>query len=180
MGKKEKDVSDMLDTLDPNKITSMYKEIGSSESDKNVKVVLDTLKSDKPLPDKVRRDKEIMEVLTQIVETLKPDERMIWKLYYHPENPHLKSKTKEELAEELSTKGWTYGKVRRILDNANLKIRRHNLSEELKFAKFKNEMIKEALITYDFVNVNGEERLVNIYKVSSEDIINDIVETCKH
>lgn len=183
IGKKTDDVKEMLIALDPSTISSMYKEIGGSESDKNIKTLLDTLKNNKPLPDKIRHDHEIMELLMKIVNTLKPDERMIWKRYYNPEKLHSPKITKEELAKELSTKGWTYGKVRKTLDNANLKIRNHKLSDEIRYAEFKRSMIKYAMTTYDFVEKDNEQILINVNKLilsNKENIVNDILKSYKH
>jgi len=146
-------VEEMISVYGPEKIRSLYSPSESMKSDNNVKVLMDSISNQKPLPDKIYRDKELLRIfIKDMNRILTPNERAVIKAVYHPEDPHAKKQRLEDVAKDLERQNsqWTFRKVKHELSKAQKKIKKLPLAEEIKYARMKEQFVKYALITYDY------------------------------
>lgn len=165
-----KSVKEVIKGLGSSKIKSIFEEIGGRDTE-NVETLLDSIKSQEPLPDEVFRDKELMKVFEQMIARyLSPDQRKVFKLYYLEGGKE--ERTKNEIAKEL---GITERKFRHLLDQGKVKLKSSPAIRELLTATKQSRFVRIALKVYDFVKIDKQYEFVNREK-SSELLINDIIQ----
>jgi hypothetical protein len=153
MGVEPEKIMDILKAIGPHTIKSIFDEISTDDS--SAEILLDTLKSKEPLPDKVLKDKEFMRILKgEIKKLLSEDELNVFMEYYHPDDLSKKRPSREELAKKLDIPHRT---VRDILDR---KIR-EKLLKSPKLKEFaKSSMIKR-FVMYA-MNKYGFEKMTSV------------------
>jgi len=168
MKKPVNKVDEMISVYGPDKIKSIYSPAESSKSEENAKVLLDSINSQKPLPDKIYRDKELLKIfIKDMNRVLTPDERAVIKAVYHPENPRAPKKRLEDVAKDLEREdpSWNYRRVKHELSTAKRKLKKLPLAEEIKYARMKEQFVKYALVTYDYEIKNS---FINCEKIISK------------
>lgn len=130
-------------------IKSMYEEVAGDEGESAL-MLMDTLKSNEPLPDEVLKNKEIMRLFMQEVEKLPEDEKTVLLKYYHPNDPNADDLTSNEVASELSKKDpkFTERMVRHWIAIGREKLRESPKLKELYTASLINKLVKIAMLRY--------------------------------
>lgn len=176
LNKTVETVNEMVSVLGPNKIRSIYDTSGGTD-DENVKTLIDVLRSDEPIPDKVYDDKMLLQALMSVVQrSLTPDERKVFSLYYNLDDPGAEEKQIDDIAAKL---GVPYRRIRYLLDNSKAKVIRDPKLREMYANAQRKEFIKMAMKIYDIISIANEKYYVNIQKVatlnSDEQIVQQII-----
>ncbi|MDD5650225.1 MAG: hypothetical protein PHF86_07415 [Candidatus Nanoarchaeia archaeon] len=160
--KKEK-VLEILKLFGQGTIKSMYEEVAGDEGE-NALILMDTLKSNEPLPDEVLRDKEIMKIFSEELKKLPENQQRVLMEYYHPNDPNADDLTNNQVAEKLQKEDESYTErnVRHWLAIGREKLRENNKLRELYTASTIRRLVKIAMCKYK----------------TSEDIVFDIVASC--
>jgi len=151
----EEKVLEILKLFGQGTIKSLFQEVSGDEGE-NALVLMDTLKSNEPLPDEVFRDRELIRLLIKEIKKLPENQQKVLMMYYHPHDPEAEQLTNNEIAEKT---GISERNVRHWIAIGREKIRE---SEELK------EMLTASTI----------KRLVKFamsYRKSTEDLVFEVV-----
>ena len=146
-------VEEMISIYGPDKIKSIYSPAETKKVDNNVSILLDSISNQKPLPDKIYRDKELLKIFIKEMErVLTPDERLVIKNVYRPDDPRAPKKKLEDIAADMAKENpqWSFRKVKHELSKAQRKIKNLPLAEEIKYSMMKEQFVKYALINYDY------------------------------
>lgn len=130
-------------------IKSMYEEVAGDEGESAL-VLMDTLKSNEPLPDQVFKNKEIMRLFKEEIKKLPENEQTVLMKYYHPDDPDAEDLTSNELAAELSKKDpiFTERMVRHWIAIGREKLRESPKLKELYTASLITSLVKVAMLRY--------------------------------
>jgi len=161
---REEDLDDVLDKVGQKQIQSLYSEI-ASDKEGNAEILLDTLKSDDPLPDELVKNREFMVLLMrEIHKLLTSDQRRVFIVYNNLDDSNREEKTKEQLAKEL---GMDYREFRYNLDMARKKLGESNLLKEYYFSAQMHKVIKFALQHSPFEKYSSEQIIEEVLKNAS-------------
>lgn len=130
-------------------IRSMYEEVGEDKSEKAL-ILMDTLKSNEPLPDEVLKDKEIMRVFMREIEKLPEKQKKVIMEYYHPDDPYAEDLTSNEIADKLKKEdpAFTERMVRHWIAIGREKLRESPELKEIYTAGLIKSLVKLAMSKY--------------------------------
>ncbi|MDD5650077.1 MAG: hypothetical protein PHF86_06640 [Candidatus Nanoarchaeia archaeon] len=130
-------------------IKSMYEEVSGDEGESAL-LLMDTLKSNEPLPDEVLRNKEIMRLFMEEIKKLPDNEKKVLLKYYHPDDPGADDLTSNEVAKELGKEdpAFTERMVRHWIAIGREKLRESPKLKELYTASMINKLVKIAMLRY--------------------------------
>jgi RNA polymerase sigma factor (sigma-70 family) len=159
MNTTEDKVLEILKLFGQGTIKSMYQEV-AGDDEENALVLMDTLKSDEPLPDEVLRDKELTRILIDEIKKLPENQQKVLMLYYHPHDPSAEELTNNEIAAKT---GITERNVRHWIAIGREKLRESPILKELIASALTRKLVKFAM---------------NKYR-TSEDLIFEVVASCQ-
>jgi RNA polymerase sigma factor (sigma-70 family) len=197
MNKKVESVLDILKMFSTSTIRSMEQELGGGdEGDDNAITLMDTLKTNEPLPDQVLQDKELMHIfLKEIDKLLTPRQKKLFLMYRLPDNPEteklltadekkkLEEKDKERM-KELEEKGKGDTKQKPLTNDELAEITGiapRTVREDISVIKeklLKSEELKE-LVASRRINRLVKYALKNYYS-TTEDLVFEIVASFKN
>jgi hypothetical protein len=187
MHAKEDLVLEVLKLFGQGTIKSMYQEVARDEGE-NALILMDTLKSDEPLPDEVLKDKELVRTMKQAINDLTPSDfgkdsgrvkndmdkvKETLLTYYRVGQPEAEELKSDQVA-EIIFKKYYKGKSDTTLDQVKRKVRdwiaigRYALANnkklhELYTASLTNKLVKFAMSKYR----------------TSEDVVFEVVAECQ-
>lgn len=145
----EDKVLEVLKLFGQGTIKSMFDDVGGDGE--NALILMDTLKSDLPLPDKVLNDREIMRLFEKEIKKLPKNQQKVLTMYYHPNDPNAGKITSNQIAEELSKEdpAYTERMVRHWIAIGREKLRESPELKELYTAGMIKKLVKLAMTRYN-------------------------------
>lgn len=148
----------MLVAIGPKVVQSLSESVGGEDDEGNVASLLESMKSDEPLPDKVYEDDEFIRALKGVMKThLSPDEQKVFSLYFLDEDD--RKLTKEDIAKELNKPLST---VRNWLALAESKMKDVRVVRELRDACQISRMVKQAQTFFTVVKRANSYKIVKV------------------
>jgi hypothetical protein len=149
MNASEDKVIEILKLFGQGTIKSLYQEVAGDEGE-NALTLIETLRSNEPLPDEVLRDKEIMRLFTQEIKKLPENQQKVLMMYYHPNDPSAEDLTNNQIAEKLQKedKAYTERNVRHWIAIGREKLRDNPKLKELYTASLIQKLVKVAMSLY--------------------------------
>jgi DNA-directed RNA polymerase specialized sigma subunit len=144
-------VLEVLKLFGSDTIKSMSEEIGGDDKGGDAITLMDTLKSNEPLPDEVLRNKQIMQVFMNEIKKLPEREQKVLMMYYHPDDPNADMLTSNQLAEKLQKEvdpSFTERMVRHWIAIGREKLRESPKLKELYTASMIKVLVKVAMSKY--------------------------------
>jgi RNA polymerase sigma factor (sigma-70 family) len=138
-------------------IKSMYQEVSGGEGSDEALELIDTLKSNDPLPDEVLEDKELTRILVKEIKKLPENYQKVLMLYYHPDKPEAEQLTSDQIAAET---GISERNVRHWIAMGRKELEKSETLKNLATASMIQKLVKIAM---------------NKYYKGTEDLIFDIV-----
>lgn len=162
---------DFISSHGRGQIKSIHEQVGEGEQTVEL---LDTLRSDAPLPDSIVNNRMVLKFFLDIFKRiLTKDEFDALMLRFHPHDPDAETPSYEELAKEMNV---PFRKFRHLLDEAVKKIQTNpellKLKKQELTAKLNNQLLKIAKNAFDIVKVGNSYTLV---RKNSESIINEVI-----
>lgn len=161
----EDKVLEVLKLFGQGTIKSMFEEVGGDEGG-NALVLMDTLRSNEPLPDEVLKDREIMRLFKEEIKKLPENQQKVLNLYYHPNNPNAEELTSNQIAQKLKEEdsAFTERMVRHWIAIGREKLRESPKLKELYTANMNKQLVKIAML---------------IKYCTTEEMIFEIIAQCK-
>lgn len=145
MKSNKEQVLEVLKLFGSGTIKSLFQEVGGDEGE-NALILMDTLKSDTPLPDEVLRDKEIMKTFKDEIEKLPENEQKVLTMYYLSGEELTSNQVAEKMKEEDPK--YTERNVRHWIAIGREKLRSNPKLKELYTTAMKNSLVKIAMQKY--------------------------------
>jgi len=153
IGTNTEKLEKIIKVIGPKTIQSMFDSIGGSDSGE---LLLDTLKSNEPLPDEIYKDKDILKViLKEIQRNLKPDEQRVVMEYFHPDKPNATTPRKEDIANKFD--GMNLKRVKYLLDTAKDKLKKSPALRQLMYSSMVKRFIRYATQKYTFDKISSRD-----------------------
>lgn len=155
IGTTEEKMPDILKSIGPSTIKSMFDSIDGSDSGE---LLMDTLKSNEPLPDKTYEDKYLMKVLNEVMQkSLSDKEKAVADKWFHPKNSEGETPTKQEIAKSLNM---TLKQVKYLIDTAKGKLTRSPALKQLMYSSMVRRFVKYATQKYNKVSLKDSEAII--------------------
>jgi RNA polymerase sigma factor (sigma-70 family) len=140
----EEQVLEILKLFGQGTIKSLYQEV-SGDEDEGALSLIDTLKSNDPLPDQVLEDKELTRILVNEIKKLPDNYQKVLMLYYHPDKPEAEQLTNDEIAAKT---GITERNVRHWISEGRRALEKSEILKNLTTASLIRKLVKIAMLRY--------------------------------